>query len=120
MRLAVRACVALCCVLVASSCATETVQPERMVIAPRLVTFSPADTLRTVSITHTCTCPFTWWTSVPADAAWLVAPASMQGDHADVPIRVDRSKMSSDSAHAFIRFTSNAYGIDSLEVRAYR
>jgi hypothetical protein len=96
------------------------VQPERMVISPRTIQFAATDSVKTISVTHTCTCPFTWWTSVPADAGWLQVPASMQGDHAQVPITVDRTKMTSDSVHAFVRFTSNAYGIDSLEVIARR
>lgn len=111
---------ALWCMMVLTSCATESVQPERMVIAPRTLEFSSADTAKSVSITHTCTCPFTWWTSVPAEASWLQVPASMQGDHTDIRILVDRSKMTSDSVHAYVRFTSNAYGVDSLEVIARR
>ena len=101
-----------------AGCSTDTVTEERMVIAPRTLQFVPGDSVETVSITHTCTCPFTWWSSFDSTATWLSVPATMHGDHPDVQITVDRSKMPTDSVHAFIRITSNAYGIDSIEVIA--
>lgn len=103
-----------------AGCANDTPEPERMVITPKSLTFSATDTTKSISITHTCTCPFTWWASVPTEATWLNFPASMQGDHQDVAVSINPAKLTADSAHCFVRITSNAYGIDSIEVMAHR
>jgi hypothetical protein len=105
---------------IVASCTNDSVEPARMVIAPKAIEFMAGDSVEQLSITHTCTCPFTWWSSVPANAPWLVFPNSMQGDHADVAVTIDRTKLTADSASCFVRITSNAYGIDSIEVKAYR
>lgn len=101
------------------ACATETVTEQRIVVAPHELTFAATDTTRAVSITHTCTCPFSWTSVVPAAATWLTVATSMQGDHTNVPVSIDRAKLPSDTSRAVIRFNSN-FGSDSLLVTAIR
>jgi hypothetical protein len=105
---------------VLSSCATDTVTEERIVVAPHALSFASSDSVKTVSVTHTCTCPFTWNAIVPQDAPWLKIAASMQGDHSDVPVSIDRSLLTQNSETATIHFTTNGYGSDSLVVTAER
>ena len=107
-----------------TSCFTTTpIVQERMVIEPRIITFAAPDTSKTISITHTCTCPF-YWNATTSDASkqWLVVgrnfPASMQGDRSSITVSIDRSKLTKASDTLRVRVQSNSYGADSITVIA--
>jgi hypothetical protein len=91
-----------------------------MIIDPIELHFAQGESNKNLAITHTCTCPFTWWSSVPDNAPWLSFPATMTGDHTDIPVTIDRSRISTDSVSTYVKITSNAYGVDSVLVTAHR
>ena len=97
---------------------TPTVQ-ERMIIAPTTIVFSHSID-STVSITHSCTCPFYWWSSIQPVAPWLIFPDSGAGDKNDVPISIDSSKLTLGTNQATIRIMSNSYGTDTIQVTAIK
>jgi hypothetical protein len=112
--------------LLLTSCYTTTpIVQERMVIAPSTITFAAPDTSKTVSITHTCTCPF-YWNATTSDASkqWLVIgpnfPASMQGDRSSIAISIDRTKLTKLIDTTVVRIQSNSYGADSIVVIAIK
>ena len=107
-------------ILALQSCATEAPVQEKMVIDPHMLVFMRGDSVKTVSITHTCSCPFTWTSSVLPVSAWLTVPASTSGDHTDIPFSIDRSKLLSDTSSAVVHIISNSYGTDSIVVVAYK
>lgn len=89
-------------------------------IDPHTVLFTALDSVKAVSITHTCTCPFSWTSQVLPVSPWLIVPADTSGDHADIPFRIDRSKLTADTAIAVVHIHSNSYGEDSVTVTVYR
>jgi hypothetical protein len=94
-------------------------QQEYMIIAPHTIVFS--STLdSTVSIMHSCTCPFYWNTTVSPVSPWLVFPESLTGDKTDVPISIDTSHLIGDTSRATILIVSNSYGEDSILVTAIK
>jgi hypothetical protein len=102
-------------------CATAPpVIQEHMVISPSSFIFQAPDSATTVSITHTCTCPFTWTSSLRRSVPWLTLgqnfPASMTGDHASIPLTIDRSKLTQPRDSTVIAIASNSYGVDSITV----
>lgn len=105
-----------------AGCMNEPIIQERMVIAPDTVVFRPPTTDSTISITHTCTCPFSWNATVlpTTDTAWLAFQNYQSGDKSDVPITIDRAKLSADTNRAQIAIASNSYGTDTIVVVAIR
>jgi hypothetical protein len=97
---------------------------ESMVLPVDTVLFHPPDSAKTISITHTCTCPFTWTATVTPITNWLVIgtnfPSYQSGDKSDVPVSINRSLLISDTSIATIHIVSNAYGDTSITVIAYR
>ncbi|HEY3874667.1 MAG TPA: hypothetical protein VGM92_04270 [Candidatus Kapabacteria bacterium] len=94
------------------------VASEHMIIVPNAIAFSLHSTDSTISITHSCTCPFWWSDSVYPTASWLTFPTYQSGDKTDVPITIDTSKLPAGTSHATILIESNSYGIDSILVTA--
>ena len=88
-------------------------------INPRTLTFYRWQDSLTVSITHTCSCPFSWTSSVSPPSPWLIIPADTSGDHKAILFRVDRSKLLSDTI-AKVYIISNNYGTDSISVEAIK
>ena len=118
-RLAVTALITF--VSFVAGCTTETIQQEKMVVSPNTIIFAKGETAKTVSITHTCTCPFSWTaTVVDPSATWLTFPASMSGDNASVPISFDVSKLALDSAQTTVIIVSNQYGADTMLVKVFK
>jgi hypothetical protein len=97
---------------------------ESMVLPVDTVVFHPPDSVATISITHTCTCPFLWTATVTPITNWLVIgtnfPLSQSGDKSDVPLSINRWQLISDTSIATIHIVSNAYGDTSITVIAYR
>ncbi|MDP4200058.1 MAG: hypothetical protein Q8922_06425 [Bacteroidota bacterium] len=107
---------------VVAGCLTNPpITQEYMTVSPRSVVFAKGDSGSTISITHSCTCPFTWTSKItPSSAsAWLQFPPDTTGDHSNIQISVLPSHMSADTNRATITITSNSYGMDSIEVVAY-
>ena len=99
-----------------AGCMNDPIVQERMVIAPDTIVFRSPAMDSTISITHTCSCPFSWSATVsPAtDTAWLHFQTYQSGDKKDVPISIDRTKLSSDTCRAAIVIASNSYGTDTI------
>ena len=115
--------------LVLLSCATTPVTTEYMIISPKTVTFDHAlnhdDTARTVSITHSCTCPFSWTSDIHRvdttdTLAWITFPHDTVGDHGSIPIAVHPWEMPKDTNYALVAINSNSYGSDTIHVIAIR
>jgi hypothetical protein len=107
-------------VFIAFGCSESTTEFERkMVLSPKTLVFEPSETQKTVAITHTCTCPFTWHCTTRDVSGTLVLVASGSGDNTAVPIQVDRSKMTVDTLVTYVKVTSN-YQPDSVLVTVYK
>jgi hypothetical protein len=103
-----------------AGCATDPIIQEHMVIAPNTLTFRSPTTDSTISITHTCSCPFSWHDSVSPPASWLTFPTYQSGDKSDVPISINRALLTADTSRATIIIVSNSYGNDSILVTAIK
>jgi len=105
-----------------AGCSVAPAIQERMIIAPHTIVFPSSTSDSIVSITHSCTCPFSWNDSIypPSASAWLTFPESLTGDKSDVPISINRSLLTMDTTHATILIISNSYGNDSIAVTAIR
>jgi hypothetical protein len=116
--------IAFCCASSAflTGCATNPIVQERMVIVPDTIVFHPSTTDSSISITHTCSCPFSWSATISptADTAWLHFPTYQNGDKTNVPISIDRAKLSADTSRAAIAIASNSYGTDKIMVVAIK
>ncbi len=86
-----------------------------MVITPKALTYTPSDNIQPLSITHTCTCPFSWNVNV-LTATQVLKDTSGSGDNTKVSISIDRSKLTFDTLHATLQITSNGYGTDTVRV----
>ncbi len=93
---------------------------EHMIISPHTLVLSSSKPDTTVSITHSCTCPFTWNATVSPAAPWLTFPASQTGDKTDVPLSIDTSLLTADTNRATILIISNSYGDDSIVVTSIK
>ena len=107
------------------SCSTNPpIIVESMVLPIDTVVFHSPDSMKTVSITHTCTCPFSWSATVMPTTNWLVVgtnfPSNQSGDKTDVPLSINRWLLTSDTNTATIRIVSNSYGDTSITVIAYK
>lgn len=103
-----------------TGCNESTTTFERkMVLSPKTLVFTPSETQKTISITHTCTCGFSWQCKTRDTSGVLVLVPSGTGDNAAVPIQVDRSKMVRDTLITYVNVTSN-YQPDSVLVTVYK
>lgn len=94
---------------------TTTYTKHELVVTPKILTFAHGDTIRTLSITHTCTCPFSWNVNV-LDSTRVLQNLSGIGDNAQLQIHIDRSKLSGDTLKSSLQITSNGYGTDTVQV----
>lgn len=107
-------------VFMAAGCSDDTTSFERkMELSPKTLVFQPSETQKTVAITHTCTCPFSWHCTTKDTSGALVLVASGSGDNSAVPIQVDRSKLTVDTLITYVKVTSN-YQPDSVLVTVYK
>jgi hypothetical protein len=113
-----------------AGCVSEPAPSEdHMIFSSKSFTFVSGDTVETVSITHSCTCPFSWEATVipqsaiditDTDTGWLVFPKKMTGDHHDIPIETRPKYYDSATNHATIIIRSNRYGNDTMQVIAIK
>ncbi len=106
--------------VVFAGCSVAPAVQEHMIIAPHTLVFSPTTQDSTVSITHSCTCPFTWNATVSPVSPWLTFQSYQSGDKTDIPIAVDTSLLTADTNRATILIISNSYGEDSIIVTAIK
>jgi hypothetical protein len=107
-------------VFIAAGCSENTTSYERkMELSPKTLVFGPSETQKTVSITHTCTCAFSWHCTTKDVSGALVLVASGSGDNTAVPIQIDRSKLTVDTLVTYVHVTSN-YQPDSVLVTVYK
>lgn len=107
-------------IFIAAGCSETTTSYERkMELSPKTLVFQPSETQKTVSITHTCPCPFSWKCITKDTSGALILVASGSGDNSAVPIQVDRSKLAVDTLITYVHVTSN-YQPDSVLVTIYK
>jgi hypothetical protein len=106
--------------LLFAGCSVAPAVQEYMIVAPHSIVFSPSALDSTVSITHSCTCPFSWNASVSPVSPWLTFQTSQSGDKSDIPISIDTSLLFADTNRATILIISNSYGDDSIVVTAIK
>ncbi len=104
-----------------AGCVNPPITQEYMIVNPHSVVLPKGDSVSAVSITHSCTCPFTWTSKItpPSASAWLLFPLDTTGDHSSIQLSVLPSQMPADTNRATITITSNSYGIDSIVVVAF-
>jgi hypothetical protein len=105
--------------LLAGCSVAPTVQ-EHMIIAPHVMVLSLSAPDSTISITHSCTCPFSWNATVSPVSPWLTFQTSQSGDKSDIPISIDTALLPADTNRATILIFSNSYGDDSIIVTAIK
>ena len=113
---------------VAASCTSVApATQEYMIISPRSFVFQHGQLSATVSITHSCTCPFEWdGTLPPADTSkkWFILGANFlstsSGDNRSIPISIDSSKLTKAIDTTTILVNGHTYGSDSIVVVAIR
>ena len=95
-------------------------EAHEMVVSPSSLVFQHGESTKSLSITHTCTCPFSWNVTVtPANG--VLKDTTGYGDNTSVPVRVvDRSKMTTDTLKTSYVITSNGYGTDTIAVTVIR
>src|SRR5438874_821202 len=105
--------------LTMSSCTSSTsVIESKMIVTPMQISFEKQDSLKRLSITHTCTCPFNW--NPTPDADWILVQPGGSMDNDTVPVRLDRAKLAYDTTTGTITITSNGYGTATVTVTAIR
>jgi hypothetical protein len=94
---------------------STTYTTHELVVTPLSLTFAHTDNTKTLSITHTCTCPFSWNVNV-LDSTRVLKDTSGIGDNTQVLITIDRSKLTVDTLRVSLQITSNGYGTDTVLV----
>ena len=95
-----------------------TVSTHEQVVTPKILTFMHGDVVKTLSITHTCTCPFPWYVKVLTVTSVLKDTNGL-GDNTKVPISIDRSKLTVDTLSSMLDISSS-FGRDTVQVTVYR
>src|ERR1044071_3314765 len=119
-----------------SGCVSEPVTTsEHMIFSSKVVRFERGVSSASISITHSCTCPFGWTSTVipesaikttDKDTAWLifpwVDPTMMVGDQHNGPIETRPGSYDADTNYAtiIIRSEHNTYGTDTIQIVAIR
>jgi len=94
---------------------STTVIQHEMIVNPKALTYAHGVNTQNLSITHTCTCPFSWNVKV-LDSTLVLKDTSGINDIAQVPITIDRTKLTADTLHTRLQITSNGYGTDTVAV----
>jgi hypothetical protein len=93
---------------------------HEMMVSPKALVFQHGDSVKTLSITHTCTCPFNW-SVVVTPPNGVLKDTSGYMDNVAVPVRViDRSKMTGDTLRTLIVVNGQYYGTDTVSVTVIR
>ena len=109
-------------VALTAGCANEPIVSEYMIIHPDTIVFHAPSQDTTISITHSCSCPFTWTATISPtpDTGWLKFQNYQSGDKTDVPISINRTRLQADTNRATIHLVSNSYGDTTISVIAIR
>ncbi len=86
-----------------------------MTVSPTTLTYAHGEDSKTISITHNCTCPFSWNVNV-LTATGVLRDTNGIGNNDKLPIIIDRTKMTGDTLHATLQVTSNGYGTETVAV----
>jgi hypothetical protein len=106
--------IAIACTAFACSNSSQTIDIQHQVINPHSLVYAPGVSSQNLSITHTCTCPFTWYiTAITPNAA--LADMTGNGDNTAVAISIDRSKLTVDTLKDALQIRS-IYGYDTVQV----
>jgi len=89
---------------------------REMIVTPKSLTFASGVSVQNLSITHTCTCPFSWVVNVLDSTSAVLQPTNGSGDNTKVTINIDRTKLTKDTLKSFLQITSNGYGTDTVLV----
>src|SRR6185312_5027933 len=100
--------------LTACSSTNGPVTEEHMIISPQVLTFGKGDSTKQLSVTHSCTCPFTWYLAKPTIANWLTIPTTGSNDNTKIPVSIDRTLLAQSTTNeTFLVVTSNGYPPES-------
>ncbi len=106
----------LAAALIAGCSNTSTqVEQHEMVVSPKTLVYQPTDSVKTLSITHTCTCPFSWNCYVLPPNNVLYDTSGV-GDQTNVSIKVHRENLTVDTLRTIIQVNGGVYGIDTVAV----
>jgi hypothetical protein len=97
---------------------TGTSTTRQQSVSPKALVYLPPDTLKNLSITHNCTCPFNW-NCVSYDTTGTLIVIGGTGDNTSVPVKVNRSNLAVDTLQTYLAVRS-AFGIDTVHVTVYR
>src|SRR6266508_472019 len=92
-----------------SGCVSEpSTTSQHMIFSSKAITFARGDSVTTVSITHSCTCPFEWSSVIiKSDTVnWLGFPHDTTGDHHNISIITRPSLYPNDTNEARIAINS--------------
>jgi hypothetical protein len=98
---------------------TTTVLEHVMTVSPKTLTYAHGEDTKMISITHNCSCPFSWFISV-IDSTQVLKDTSGVQDNAKVPINIDRSKLHSDTLHARLQISTYGYGTDTVFITVFK
>jgi hypothetical protein len=102
-----------------SDTSTQFVHHE-MTVTPKTLVYQHGDSIKTLSITHDCTCPFNWSVAVTPPNG-VLKDTSGYMDNVAVPLRViDRSKMTGDTLMTMVVVDGEFYGLDTVMVTVIR
>jgi hypothetical protein len=95
------------------------VEEQKMTVTPLSVVFQSGDSVKTISITHNCTCPFTW-NGTPVDSTNTLKAFSGTGDNTAKEVSILRANLTTDTLNAYWVVTSNGYGTDTIRATIIR
>ncbi len=100
--------------------------PEYMTVSPKSLVFANPDTLHTVALTHSCTCPISWTILKPDSVKWIHVNSSAVGDQGKFPVSIDRSLLVRDTSISYLFITTGEYktqsgnSFDTVVITAFR
>lgn len=94
-------------------------EARKMTVSPLSLVFAPGDSVKTLSITHNCTCPFTW-NGTPVDSTNTLIAFSGTNDNTAKQVAIMRTNLTVDTLQAYWVVTSDGYGTDTVRVTIYR
>ena len=108
-------------------CSTSSVLvPEYMTVSPQLLTYSAGDSVHTLALTHSCTCPITWTILKPDSVQWVRVNGSAAGDQGSFPVIIHRSQLPRDTSITYLFITTGEYRtqsgaqFDTVTIKAIR
>jgi hypothetical protein len=98
---------------------TTTVITHELQVSPHSLTFAHGESVKTLSVTHSCTCPFSWNLNV-LTVTQVLKDTSGTGDNTRVPIWIDRTKLTTDTLVAALQVKADGYGIDTVAITVFK